>query len=328
MTPVVLSESPKREYGHSALPALPSPLEVPSAREIAFALRANEPAVLHDLPAAAVLAAPEHDRFREAVGHANAERLEDVLHDAPGRGLRAETRRLIGHVEHADSLVTEVQADLARCLDGSASGERDVLGLPRREAEAMMNIDDECERGGHAERMRACNQLLGRADDHAFHRRRETGELLGPHVPVDLGHMLRIGKEWIGSTDILLRSRRTQRRSLPGNDVERLVKAPRCRTTRVRQGAPNQRFGAWLPLSRRRGPGVKVTAPAGRAADQRVDAGEEAATRCPVTEAVAELVLDHVPGLGGSGNRHNDVRESLSSQFGDTQVVAPESRRP
>jgi hypothetical protein len=60
-----------------------------------------------------------------------------------------------------------------------------------------------------------------------------------------------------------------------------------------------------------------------KAEDERVEAGEEAATRFPVIEVVVVSGLDHVPGLGGSGNRHNDVRESLSSQFCHTQGVAP-----
>ncbi len=94
-------------------------------------------------------------------------------------------------------------------------------------------------------------------------------------------------------------------------------------------GRAEPRVRRLVALDQSEGPrGQHRSARRPKAEDERVDAGQEAATRFPVIEAVAASLLDHVPGLGGSGNRHNDVRESLSSQLSHTQVVAPESARP
>ena len=108
-----------------------------------------------------------------------------------------------------------------------------------------------------------------------------------------------------------------------------LSRPPVAALLQLRQGATNQRFVACMRTEQAEGArGQHRSARRPKAEDERVDAGEEAATRFPVTAVVAaSLLLDDVPGLGGSGNRHNDVRESLSSQFGHTQVVAPESAR-
>jgi hypothetical protein len=71
------------------------------------------------------------------------------------------------------------------------------------------------------------------------------------------------------------------------------------------------------------GPGVNTQRPQTRGSRTNgVDAGVEAATRLPVGVAEKRVnVLDDAPELGGSENRHDDVRES-ESQDSHSQVVA------
>ena len=78
--------------------------------------------------------------------------------------------------------------------------------------------------------------------------------------------------------------------------------------------ATNQRFGACSVLSGRRGLGVKTERPQGREARERTVLMPGWRLLGGVGSATLG-VLDHAPGLGGSGNRQNDVR-ALVAQFG------------
>ena len=106
--------------------------------------------------------------------------------------------------------------------------------------------------------------------------------------------------------------------------MERLVKAPWFWHVWLVLVAANQRF-AWMMPSSRRGPGVDTERPESRRARTNgVDAGVEAATQLPRAGSVERVgVLDDTPERSGSGNRHDDVRES-ESQDSHSQVVASE----
>jgi hypothetical protein len=171
------------------------PAEVPPRRQVCPAHRTNEPAVPHDVPLAAPLAAAEYDLRRESARMRHADPLQGRGHRRPGPRLRAKPGGVVAHLGHIDT-VADAEKHLARGQDGPAPGTRDVLGAAVGQEQVAAGVDHE--RGGNqavgagtlAGAAEPGEEVRGGGDPRARRAAGGPGKDLGrADVAAELGHV-------------------------------------------------------------------------------------------------------------------------------------------